>query len=165
MINENNEVKISTDEGFEIIKVITKMGMKQTIVDAMKNIMKLEERKNKETIKLRTEMIKKVGNDRYRELTEEEKVLLSDEVLAEENNKIGENLTNVNSETAALYLDLIFEFVSKIPNAKKELYKTLSEIFEKDVKEIEKQAVEETIEMLKQIANSSTFKSLFAFFK
>lgn len=166
MINEDKQVVITTNEGFEIIRIITKMGMKNTLIEMIAKNMKLDAVKNSETIKIRDEIIKRVGGkDHYNDLSEEEKNYLTQEILSDKSNKISETLLDVNTQLSTLYLDIAFEFVSKIPTAEKEFYKTLAKIFNKEVKEVEKQSIEETMDMLKQIANSSTFKNLLAFFK
>lgn len=164
MINENNEVRINTLEGFEIIRIINKMGMKDSAISLMEMGMNVEQRKQKETLKLQTLIIEKVGGkENYLNLSDDEKTKISDDVLIE-HEEIRSNLIEIQSTTMKHGADLLFDFISKMPLAEKEINRTLAKIFDKQIKEIENQGLEETIDMLKEIGKSKTVRYLLGFF-
>ncbi|MDU7364294.1 hypothetical protein [Clostridium sp.] len=164
MINENNELTITTGEGFEIERIINKLGMKENVVNFINVYIKNEQLKQKETLKLQALIIEKVGGkDNYINLSDEEKAKISDEVLGEHED-IYNALLEIQSSTAKLGVDLMYDFVCKMPNAEKEIYKTLGKIFNKQMKEIENQPLGETVTQIKEIVKSKTFNDLFGFF-
>ncbi|WP_195954414.1 hypothetical protein [Clostridium tertium] len=165
MINENNELIITTAEGFEIIRIINKMGMKDNLISLIDVSTNNAQRNQNETLKLQSLIIEKVGGkENYLNLSDEEKAQISDEVLID-HEEIRSNLIDIKSSTMKLGADLLFDFISKMPLAEKEINRTIAKIFNKQVKEIENQSLEETISMLKKIVKSKTFNNLICFFK
>jgi hypothetical protein len=165
MINENNEVRINTVEGMDIVRIIKKMEMKDNVISLMDINIKNEQLKQKETLKLQTLIIEKVGGkENYLNLSDEEKAKISDEILIE-HDEIRSNLIDIKSSLMMAGANLLYDFISKMPLAEKEINKTLANIFKKQVKDIENQGLEETIDMLKEIGKSKTVMYLMRFFK
>ena len=76
--------------------------------------------------------------------------------------KKDKKIAKVQNSNAKLGINVIFKLVEAIPNAEKEVYKVLSEIYDKDIKEIETQSLEETIEQIKGILQCDSFKYFFS---
>ncbi len=162
MINENNELIITTSEAFEVIRIINKLNMKDSLVSSMVEFTRLEQQSQQEYRKVSEIMIKEIGSrEEYLNLSEEDKTAISNKVLAE-NNNIQESLVKINETQTKTGMDILYDFISKIPMAEKEVYKCLSKIFNKPIKEVETQELDKTIEMIKEVVKC---KSIISFFK
>ncbi|MDC4241823.1 hypothetical protein NE398_16935 [Clostridium tertium] len=162
MKNKNNELVITTSEAFDIIRIINKLNMKDSLIKTIENYTKLQQKREQEFRKLQELIIKETGgSEEYLNLSEEEKVLISDKLLSK-NNDIQETILDIDSNQNKIGMDILYDFISKIPIAEKEVYKCLAKIFNKPIKEVEIQELDETINMIKEIAKSQT---LMLFFK
>lgn len=70
---ENNEVKITTSEAMEVLRIIKKLGLKEDISNAIEILTALNNRKESKFTELRRLIIKEVGLEEYKNLTEDEK--------------------------------------------------------------------------------------------
>ena len=109
-------------------------------------------------IKLRDLVLKE--NKDYFSLEEKEQEEINIKVL-KNNVKLGKSISDLQTEQEQCGLDLLFTFLEKLPKAEKEVYSTLAKIYDKEAKEIEKQDIDKTIEMIKEIAKSESVQKLF----
>lgn len=164
MINENNELIITTPEAMEVIRIIKKINMKDDISNAISKFSDLNAKKENKLNELRELIIKNIGFETYESLSELEKEEASSQILnenAEFKIDLEKTALEVNRETTNLGMDLIYNFVMRIPDAEKEIYRCLSKIFNKPIKEVEIQELDITIEQIKQISQSKTLMSFF----
>lgn len=164
MINENNELVITTAEGFEIIRILNKINMKNDISKAINQFAELNSKKENKLNELRELIINEIGYKEYENLSESDKEEATSKILTDHKefkDEFEKSILEVNREMASLGMDLVYEFVIKIPEAEKEIYKALSKIFNKSLKEIETQELDITIEQIKQIAESKTVMAFF----
>lgn len=166
MINENNELIINTSEGFELIRIIKKINMKETIKETLKYVMDANIKNQNLLEELRESLVKELGYDNYNNLDEIEKKYEVDKYL-NNNTDLKKRMTDAQRDlqvaTGEKVMDLIYTFVENIPLAEKEVNKALSNIFNKKIKEIEIQGLDETVEMIMKIVQCETFKSFFKF--
>lgn len=160
MINENNEIIITTEDAVNVLNVIGKMGMKDDIFNAMKKYFELTYKKESKFHELRDLLIKKHGLDEYEAMSEAERESSTKKILVD-NKKFREdfetsNMT-YNTEMSAMIVDLVYTFASKIPCAEKEVYKCLAKISGVTAEEISKQELDKTIELIMEIVGSKTF--------
>lgn len=151
-------MKINTANAFLVLKVINKMEMKKDIIDCLKNISTINENIKKNNLKLRDLVLKE--NENYYDLTDKEQDEINIKVL-NANTYLAKRISELQQEQSELGMNLLFTFLEKLPAAEKEVYTTLAKIFNKKVVDIEKQDLDETIEMIKEIARSETVYKLF----
>lgn len=160
MINENNEIIITTAEGVQILNVINKLQMKEDLGDAIAKFTSIEASKTKVFTRLRELMIDKMGLEEYNSLISDEERSKASEIVLEENREFkkefNETMIKANMESTKLGMELTYTFASKIPNAEKIVYKCLAKIVGKTEKEIENQGLDETINIITAIAKSKT---------
>lgn len=164
MINENKELIITTPEAMEVIRIIKKINMKDAISNAIKQFSNLNAKKENKLTELRALIIKTVGFETYENLSEIDKEEETKQILNQNQQfkmELEKTMIEVNREITSLGMELIYDFVMRIPDAEKEIYKCLSKIFNKPLKEVENQEVDITIEQVKDIAQSKTLMSFF----
>lgn len=164
MINENNELTINTSEGFELIRIIKKINMKEPIKETIKYVMDANIKNQNLLNELRESLIKELGRDAYNNLGEVEKEEEVNKYLdahVDLKEKISKAQQELQVATGEKVMDLIYTFVENISLAENEVNKALAKIFNKKIKEIETQPLNETIEMIMEIAQCETFKSFF----
>lgn len=161
---ENNEVKITTSEAMEVLRIVKKIGLKDDISNAIETLTTLNNKKEGKFTELRRLIIKEVGLEEYNNLSEEEKKEISEKIFIE-NEKFKEEFEKVNIEANRemnkIGVDIMYNFIVALPNAEKEVYKCLGEIYGKTAKEIKEQELDETIEQIKRIAQSPTIMGFF----
>lgn len=161
MINENNELIITTSEAFEVIRIINKLNMKDSLMKAIESFTRLQQQREQEFRKLQELMIKEIGGrEEYLNLSEEDKTAISNKVLVE-NSNIQECVVEIDANQSKIGMDILYDFIIKIPMAEKEVYKCLAKIFNEPVKEVEVQPLDKTIDMIKKIATSETLMGFF----
>lgn len=166
MINENNELIINTSEGFELTRIIKKINMKETIKETLKYVMDANIKNQNLLEELRESLIKELGTDVYNNLDEIEKKDKVDKYLNNHTDfkkRMTDAQRDLQVATGEKVMDLIYTFVENIPLAEKEVNKALSNIFNKKINDIEKQGLDETVEMIMKIVQCETFKSFFKF--
>lgn len=166
MINENNELTINTAEGFELIRIIKKINMKESIKETLKYIVDANVKNQNLLSELRESLIKELGRDIYNNLAEKEKEEEVNKYLdthADLKEKMSKLQQELQVATGEKMVDLIYTFVENIPLAETEVNKALAKIFNKKVKEIETQQLDKTIDMITEIVKCETFKSFFNF--
>ena len=156
---ENNEVKITTSEAMEVLRIIKKLGLKEDISNAIEILTALNNRKESKFTELRRLIIKEVGLEEYKNLTEDEMKEMTEKIFIE-NEDFKEEFEKVNIEFK-LGTNILYDFITALPNSEKEVYKCLAKIYGKTAKEIESQELDETIEQIKKIAQSKTVMVFF----
>lgn len=149
---------INTSNAFLVIKTINKLEMKKDIMTAYAKITKINKDMKENDIKLRDLVLKE--NEDYFSLEEKEQEEINIKVL-KNNIKLGKSISDLQTEQEQCGLDLLFAFLEKLPKAEKEVYSTLAKIYDKEAAEIEKQDIDKTIEMIKEIAKSESIQKLF----
>ena len=161
---ENNEVKITTSEAMEVLRIIKKLGLKENISNAIETLIEFNNRKESKFTELRRLIIKEVGLEEYKNLFEDEKKEITEKIFIE-NEDFKEEFEKVNiecnREISKLGTNILYDFITALPNAEKEVYKLLAKIYGKKVAEIESQELDETIEQIKKIAQSKTVMDFF----
>lgn len=162
MINENNELIINTSEAMMVLRVINKLSMKDSIVKVIGEFTKIQQETEQKYRKLRELIINECGgNEEYSILTDEDKESVSNKILLQDNG-IQLKLVELEEKQNKIGADILYDFISKLPMAEKEVYKAIATIFNKSVKEVETQELNNTINMIKEIVKC---KSLLSFFK
>lgn len=165
MINENKEIIINTAEGFEIIRLVNKMGIKQNLINMVNKATEVEQLRQENLKKLQKLIIEEVGGlEEYSNLLEEDKTKITNGLLIK-HEEISNELVRIESDLNSSAIDLFYEFISKISVAEKEFYKILGKIINRSPKDLEIQELNETIEELREIIKCETFKKLVYFFK
>lgn len=162
MINENKELIITTTEAMMVLRVINKLNMKNELVKVIGEFTKIQQQSEQQYRKLRELILEDCGGkDEYINLSDDDKEIVSNKILLKDNG-IQEKLVELEEKQNSLGTDILYEFISKLPSAEKEVYKALATIFNKSVKEIEVQELDKTVDMIKEIVKC---KSIISFFK
>lgn len=161
---ENNEVKITTSEAMEVLRIVNKLGLKDDIYNAIETQITLDSRKESKFTELRRLIINEVGLEEYKNLSEDEKKEITEKIFIE-NKDFKEEFERVNiecnREMGKIGFDVMYDFMTRLPQAEKEVYKCLAKIYGKTAKEIELQELDETIEQIKMVGQSKTVMGLF----
>ncbi len=160
---ENNEVKITTREGMDVLRIVNKLGLKEDISNAIETYITLNNRKESKFTDLRRLIIKEVGLEEYNNLSEDKKKEITEKIFIE-NKDFKEEFEKVNiecnREMGKIGVDIMYDFMTRLPQAEKEVYKCLAGIYGKTAKEIESQELDETIEQIKNVGQSKTVMGL-----
>ncbi|WP_040194293.1 hypothetical protein [Clostridium culturomicium] len=165
MINENNELIITTPEAMEVIRIIKKINMKDDISNAISKFSDLNAKKENKLNELRELIIKNIGFETYESLSELEKEGVTHQILNENiefKSEFEKTMVQVNRDISGMGMELIYNFAMRIPDAEKEIYKALAKIFNKPIKYFETQEFDVAVEQIKQISQSKTLLKLFS---
>ena len=80
---ENNEVKITTREGMDVLRIVNKLGLKEDISNAIETYITLNNRKESKFTDLRRLIIKEVGLEEYNNLSEDKKKEITEKIFIE----------------------------------------------------------------------------------
>lgn len=158
---KDNELIITTSEGFEIIRIINTLGMKDEIIDTITKYFNLDNEKKTELLKINKFALEKDEN--FNSLDEEERIKITDSIFIE-HMEIKNKLDEVQTSIRNLVMDIALTFISRFPQAEKEIYKALSKMFGKNIKDIENGGLDAVLSMLKDISKSPTIPKLLSFF-
>lgn len=150
---------ITTETGFNIIKILNKLGMVTEITDTFSKLGELEQKKTLAYSKLRTLIEEASGTD-YDSVPKEDVEKLSQSLLAK-NPEVQKEILECNSESSQLMSQLMITGVMRLPQAEKEVYKTLANIYGITEKEASQKGLDWTINAVKEIASSETFQTFF----
>ena len=151
-------MEINTMQGFNIIKILNKLGLKDKIVEVIDQVTELNARQQEEYKKLSILMVAK--NENYRELDDKEQSKLSAEVLAE-NPEVSEALSKVDREEKKIGASLLMDFIERLPQAEEEVYRCLGSIYGIKEEEVKLKGLDWTVNAIKEIATSETFQAFF----
>lgn len=152
-------MNINTKQGMQLVRVIKKMGIQDELTNTISEVFENQQKEENTYKKLSNLIVLEYPN--FHELDDEERKKISKEFLSK-NEELSKEIAKVQNSNAKLGINVIFKLVEAIPNAEKEVYKVLSEIYDKDIKEIETQSLEETIEQIKGILQCDSFKYFFS---
>lgn len=153
-----NNLEITTKQGFDIMRIISKLGMKEALIDGIMAMDLYTQKEQQEYRKLREFISSKYDN--YKEMSDEEKTDASNEMLLD-HSEIQEELTKCNAEKNKVGAGLMYDFLERMPQAEKEIYKAIASIYNLKVKDVEEDGLDKTVERIKEIATSKTFKNFF----
>lgn len=149
---------ITTSNGFEIIRILNKLGMVDEIVDTFTEISTIEQSRQREFVKIRTEFAKEGASDA--ELTEQEKAILV-EKIALEHPEIQETLNELTARQSKIMGSLLMNGLMRLPQAEKEIYKVLASIYNITEKEVQGKGLDWVADAVKEIVASQTFQTFF----
>ena len=158
---KDGELIITTAEGFDIIRIINKLGMKDIVADTIIDYFSLENSKKVKYIELNKLCLDKDEN--YEQLEKLEKENIINTVFLE-NKELQLEISRMEGKTKRLLLDLLFTFIDRFPQAEKEIYKTLAKIYNKTAKEIEIDGIDGSVELIIGLSKSATIPKLLSFF-
>lgn len=151
-MKENKQIELYGEHLFAILRVLTKMGIKDEMGKLFKDIVKLGDKeitlKNRLNIALEG---KEPTEENIREILEKD-VKLAKEYSEHQGN-------NIEKSTAILSL-----IIEKMPNAEKEIQALLGNIFVKSTNEMKKVKLSDEINMIKQVIECEEIKTAFSMF-
>lgn len=162
-MSEEKQVTIDTKQGFEAMRIINKLGVKEQILDVI-DVIKNAERKQgdlyQEVIGYITD---ELGAEKVDELREEENGL--GVYILEQYKKhpdIKDQMDSLESKKEKLLLDVIFTIaVERLAQSEKQIYKFLADVYGMKEKDIEKQDFNKTVGLIIGIVKCETFQKLF----
>ena len=155
---EENELVISTKEGFMLINVIRKMNIKDKLIACIGELLTNQKEKEKAFLELRVKIIEKYNN--YNDMTDKEKEDASNDILSK-NTELAKKIGDLVEEENKIGVEILFLVIENIPNAEKDVYKTLGTIYSLNDEEVKEQPLDVTMEQIKGILKSKTFIPFF----
>lgn len=143
--------KITTKQAINLLRLINKMGIKDTLISFFKESAIFEKEKQNIMVELFDTLEDKAVN-----ITEE----LTTQLFIE-NPTIYKKYKDLEEKEQMLGLTILTEIILTVPNAEKDFYKCVSEIFNITVKEAEEKDVVETITGIMDIFKSQQFMGFF----
>lgn len=156
---ENNNLIITTSNGFEIIRILNKLGMVDEIIEVIGEVQEIEKDKQRLFIKLRTFMTDKEPN--FDSANETERLEMIEKYEGPEVKETMNDLAVLNKQSTKISTKLMLDAVMRLPQAEKEINKVLGSIFGIPEKEVQSNGLDWLIDAFKQIAKSQTFQSFF----
>ena len=153
-----NELVISTKEGFMLINVIRKMNIKDKLIACIGELLTNQKEKEKAFLELRVKIIEKYNN--YNDMTDKEKEDASNDILSK-NTELAKKIGDLVEEENKIGVEILFLVIENIPNAEKDVYKTLGAIYSLNDEEVKGQPLDVTMEQIKGIIKSKTFNTFF----
>lgn len=155
---EENELVISTKEGFMLINVIRKMNIKDKLIACIGELLTNQKEKEKAFLELRVKIIEKYNN--YNDMTDKEKEDASNDILSK-NTELAKKIGDLVEEENKIGVEILFLVIENIPNVEKDVYKTLGTIYSLNDEEVKEQPLDVTMEQIKGIIKSKTFNTFF----
>lgn len=143
--------KITTKQAISLLRLINKMGIKDTLISFFKESARFEKEKQNIMVELFDTLEDKAVN-----ITEE----LTTQLFIE-NPTIYIKYKDVEEKEQMSGLTILTDIILAVPNAEKDFYKCVSEIFNITVKEAEEKDIVETIKGIMDIFKSQQFMGFF----
>lgn len=143
--------KITTKQAINLLRLINKMGIKDTLISFFKESAIFEKEKQNIMVELFDTL-----EDKAVDITEE----LTTQLFIE-NPTIYKKYKDLEEKEKMLGLTILTDIILAVPNAEKDFYKCVSEIFNITVKEAEEKDVVETIIGIMDIFKSQQFMGFF----
>lgn len=156
---ENNNLIITTSNGFEIIRILNKLGMVDEIIDVIGEVQEIEKDKQKSYLEVRSLMMEQ--DPGYDKANETERLEMISKYEGPEVKEALNTLANLNKTSTKISTKLMLDAIMRLPQAEKEIYKVLASIFGIPEKEVQSNGLDWLVGAFKQIASSSTFQSFF----
>lgn len=143
--------KITTKKAISLLRLINKMGIKDTLISFFKDSARFE----KEKQNVMSELFDTL-EDKTVDITQE----LTTELFIS-NPDIYKKYKDVEENEQILGMEMLTDIVLAVPSAEKDFYKCISEIFDITVKEAEERDIVETIQGIIDIFKSDAFMGFF----
>lgn len=143
--------KITTKQAINLLRLINKMGIKDTLISFFKESAIFEKEKQNIMVELFDTL-------------EDKAVVITEELTTQlfiENPTIYKKYKDLEEKEQMLGLTILTDIILAVPNAEKDFYKCVSEIFNITVKEAEEKDVVETIIGIMDIFKSQQFMGFF----
>lgn len=141
-------MKILTSDCFEIMRIITKMGIKKDLINFIKALFKV----NNNVEKIQTILIK-IANEKFD--GDIEKAVSENIELAEKHEKAIE-------EQSGLAMEGVFLIVEHMPHAETDIKKIIARLNGVTLKEVEKYEADELINKIMEIVKSESLMRFFS---
>lgn len=142
---------ITTKKAISLLRLINKMQIKDTLISFFKESARFEKEKQNTMVELFDTL-----EDKTVDITEE----LTTQLFIK-NPTIYKKYKEVEEKEQISGLTILTDIILAIPNAEKDFYKCVSEIFNITVKEAEERDVVETIQSIMDIFKSQQFMGFF----
>lgn len=151
---------VTTSNAFEVLRIIKKIGIKNELMNSLKEISITNKKLESDNKKLLLLLIKE--NKDYLSLEETEKDKLNIKVL-NENEELANEIGELQRRQEEIGLDLLSDFIFNIEKAEKDIYKLLAKIEHLTEKEVAERGIDWTVEKVKEIFLSENVQKLFTF--
>ena len=151
---------VTTSNAFEVLRIIKKIGIKNELMNSLKEISITNKKLENDNKKLLLLLIKE--NKDYLSLEETEKDKLNIKVL-NENEELANEIGELQRRQEEVGLDLLSDFIFNIEKAEKDIYKLLAKIEHLTEKEVADRGIDWTVEKVKEIFLSENVQKLFTF--
>ena len=151
---------VTTSNAFEVLRIIKKIGIKNELMNSLKEISITNKKLESDNKKLLLLLIKE--NKDYLSLEETEKDKLNIKVL-NENEELANEIGELQRRQEEVGLDLLSDFIFNIEKAEQDIYKLLAKIEHLSEKEVAERGIDWTVEKIKEIFLSENVQKLFTF--
>lgn len=151
---------VTTSNAFEVLRIIKKIGIKNELMNSLKEISITNKKLESDNKKLLLLLIKE--NKDYLSLEETEKDKLNIKVL-NENEELANEIGELQRKQEEAGLDLLSDFIFNIEKAEQDIYKLLAKIEHLTEKEVAERGIDWTVEKIKEIFLSENVQKLFTF--
>ena len=151
---------VTTSNAFEVLRIIKKIGIKNELMNSLKEISITNKKLESDNKKLLLLLIKE--NKNYLSLEETEKDKLNIKVL-NENEELANEIGELQRRQEEVGLDLLSDFIFNIEKAEKDIYKLLAKIEHLTEKEVADRGIDWTVDKIKEIFMSENVQKLFTF--
>lgn len=151
---------VTTSNAFEVLRIIKKIGIKNELMNSLKEISITNKKLESDNKKLLLLLIKE--NKDYLSLEETEKDKLNIKVL-NENEELANEIGELQRRQEEIGLDLLSDFIFNIEKAEQDIYKLLAKIEHLSEEEVEERGIDWTVEKVKEIFLSENVQKLFTF--
>lgn len=151
---------VTTSNAFEVLRIIKKIGIKNELMNSLKEISITNKKLESDNKKLLLLLIKE--NKNYLSLEETEKDKLNIKVL-NEHEELANEIGELQRRQEEVGLDLLSDFIFNIEKAEKDIYKLLAKIEHLSEEEVAERGIDWTVEKVKEIFLSENVQKLFTF--
>lgn len=151
---------VTTSNAFEVLRIIKKIGIKNELMNSLKEISITNKKLESDNKKLLLLLIKE--NKDYLSLEETEKDKLNIKVL-NENEELANEIGELQRRQEEVGLDLLSDFIFNIEKAEQDIYKLLAKIEHLGEEEVAERGIDWTVEKIKEIFLSENVQKLFTF--
>lgn len=139
---------LNTNDCFELIKIISKMGIKRDLIDIIKKVIVANS---------------KLQNTQRKLLEIAEKKYKGDNKKAVENNvELGELYYNLEAELNSYLVEVVFLVVEGMPRAEKEVKGIVAKVNNITIEEVESMEADVFLTKVKEIVSNETFQRFFS---
>lgn len=151
---------VTTSNAFEVLRIIKKIGIKNELMNSLKEISITNKKLESDNKKLLLLLIKE--NKDYLSLEETEKDKLNIKVL-NENEELANEIGELQRRQEEVGLDLLSDFIFNIEKAEQDIYKLLAKIEHLSEEEVAERGIDWTVEKIKEIFLSENVQKLFTY--